>query len=70
MTPVQRRTQLLAIFYYQTTESKERRVEKVVEEDCGWLRGNRGIASKHLIECIDSRGPAHSGIDWEIKMES
>jgi len=32
MTPVQRRTQLLAIFYYQTAEARERRVAKVVEE--------------------------------------
>ena len=32
MTPVQRRTQLLAIFYYQTAEARERRAAKAVEE--------------------------------------
>jgi uncharacterized protein YdeI (YjbR/CyaY-like superfamily) len=30
LTPVQRRQQLLAIFYYQTTEARERRVEKLI----------------------------------------
>jgi len=32
MTKVQRRSNLLAIFYYQTAESRERRAAKVVEE--------------------------------------
>jgi len=32
MTKVQKRTNLLAIFYYQTIESRERRAAKVVEE--------------------------------------
>jgi uncharacterized protein YdeI (YjbR/CyaY-like superfamily) len=32
MTPVQRRGHLLAIFYYQTAEARERRAAKVVEE--------------------------------------
>jgi uncharacterized protein YdeI (YjbR/CyaY-like superfamily) len=32
MTPAQRRRQLLAIFYYQSPEARERRIAKVVEE--------------------------------------
>jgi conjugal transfer/entry exclusion protein len=32
MTAVQRRNQLLAIFYYQSAEARERRAAKVVEE--------------------------------------
>jgi uncharacterized protein YdeI (YjbR/CyaY-like superfamily) len=32
MTPVQRRALLLAIFYYQSPEARERRTQKVVEE--------------------------------------
>jgi uncharacterized protein YdeI (YjbR/CyaY-like superfamily) len=32
MTPVQRRNQLLGIFYYQSAEARERRVAKVVDE--------------------------------------
>jgi uncharacterized protein YdeI (YjbR/CyaY-like superfamily) len=32
MTPLQRRSQLLAIFYYQTVDARERRAAKVVEE--------------------------------------
>ena len=32
MTPTQRRNQLLAIFYYQSAEARERRTAKVVEE--------------------------------------
>lgn len=31
MTPIQRRSQLLAIFYYRTPESRARRLEKVLE---------------------------------------
>jgi uncharacterized protein YdeI (YjbR/CyaY-like superfamily) len=29
-TPLQRRHQLMAVFYYQTPEARERRVEKVI----------------------------------------
>jgi uncharacterized protein YdeI (YjbR/CyaY-like superfamily) len=32
MTPVQRRAQLLGIFYYQSPEARERRAQKAVEE--------------------------------------
>ncbi len=32
MTPLQRRSQLLAIFYYQTVDARERRAAKAVEE--------------------------------------
>jgi hypothetical protein len=32
MTPLQRRRQLLAIFYYQSVDARERRAAKVVEE--------------------------------------
>jgi uncharacterized protein YdeI (YjbR/CyaY-like superfamily) len=32
MTPTQRRNQLLAIFYYQSAEARERRTAKVIEE--------------------------------------
>jgi uncharacterized protein YdeI (YjbR/CyaY-like superfamily) len=32
MTPVQRRSHLLGIFYYQTAEARERRASKAVEE--------------------------------------
>jgi hypothetical protein len=32
MTPVQRRANLLAIFYYQSPEARERRTQKVVED--------------------------------------
>ena len=32
MTAVQRRNQLLAIFYYQSAEARERRAAKAVEE--------------------------------------
>ena len=31
MTPTQRRGELMAVFYYQTVEARERRVEKLVE---------------------------------------
>jgi hypothetical protein len=32
MTPVRRRNQLLAIFYYRSPEARERRAAKVIEE--------------------------------------
>ena len=32
MTPLQRRNQLLAVFYYQTPDARQRRVDKLVEE--------------------------------------
>jgi len=32
MTPLQRRSQLMAIFYYQSVDARERRAEKAVEE--------------------------------------
>jgi uncharacterized protein YdeI (YjbR/CyaY-like superfamily) len=32
MTPVQRRNQLLAIFYYQSPESRQKRAQKAIEE--------------------------------------
>jgi uncharacterized protein YdeI (YjbR/CyaY-like superfamily) len=32
MTPVQRRSQLLGIFYYQSPESRQRRAQKAIEE--------------------------------------
>jgi hypothetical protein len=31
MTPTQRRGELLAIFYYQTIEARQRRVDKLCE---------------------------------------
>jgi uncharacterized protein YdeI (YjbR/CyaY-like superfamily) len=31
MTPTQRRGELLAVFYYQTPEARQKRVEKLVE---------------------------------------
>jgi uncharacterized protein YdeI (YjbR/CyaY-like superfamily) len=31
MTPTQRRSELLGVFYYQTPEARERRVQKLVE---------------------------------------
>jgi len=31
MTPMQRRSELMAVFYYQTPEARERRVQKLVE---------------------------------------
>ena len=33
MTPTQRRGHLMAVFYYQTPEAREKRVQKVIE-DC------------------------------------
>jgi uncharacterized protein YdeI (YjbR/CyaY-like superfamily) len=30
LTPLQRRQQLMAVFYYQTPEARERRVEKII----------------------------------------
>jgi uncharacterized protein YdeI (YjbR/CyaY-like superfamily) len=30
LTPLQRRHQLMAVFYYQTPEARERRVEKII----------------------------------------
>jgi hypothetical protein len=33
MTELQRRTNLMAIFYYQSPEAREKRVKKVIE-DC------------------------------------
>jgi uncharacterized protein YdeI (YjbR/CyaY-like superfamily) len=32
MTPVQRRNHLLAIFYYQSPESRQKRAQKAIEE--------------------------------------
>ena len=31
MTPMQRRSELMGVFYYQTPEARERRVQKLVE---------------------------------------
>jgi hypothetical protein len=31
MTPTQRRRELLGVFYYQTPEARQRRVDKLVE---------------------------------------
>jgi hypothetical protein len=31
MTPMQRRSELMAVFYYQMPEARERRVQKLVE---------------------------------------
>ena len=30
MTPLQRRNQLFAVFYYQTPDARERRIEKLI----------------------------------------
>jgi uncharacterized protein YdeI (YjbR/CyaY-like superfamily) len=43
MTPVQRRAQLLGIFYYQSPEARERRAQKAVDEA---LRAAEGKSSK------------------------
>jgi uncharacterized protein YdeI (YjbR/CyaY-like superfamily) len=43
MTPVQRRAQLLGIFYYQSPEARERRAQKAVDEA---LRAADGKSSK------------------------
>jgi uncharacterized protein YdeI (YjbR/CyaY-like superfamily) len=43
MTPVQRRAQLLGIFYYQSPEARERRAQKAVDEA---LRVAEGKSSK------------------------
>ena len=43
MTPVQRRSQLLGIFYYQSPEARERRAQKAVDEA---LRAAEGSSSK------------------------
>jgi hypothetical protein len=32
MTPAQRRSGLLAVFYYRTVEARERRIEKLCDE--------------------------------------
>ena len=32
MTPVQRRNGLMAVFYYQTPEAREKRVQKLCDE--------------------------------------
>jgi len=42
MTPIQRRRHLMAIYYYQSVESRERRAEQTVEEA---LRRARNLAS-------------------------
>jgi len=42
MTPVQRRAQLLGIFYYQSPEARERRTQKAVEEALRLLKAKSG----------------------------
>jgi uncharacterized protein YdeI (YjbR/CyaY-like superfamily) len=42
MTPVQRRAQLLGIFYYQSPEARERRAQKAVEEALRLLKAKSG----------------------------
>lgn len=38
MTPTQRRGQLMAIFYYQSPEARQKRVNKVVEDTLAYRR--------------------------------
>ncbi len=45
MTPVQRRSQLLGIFYYQTVDARERRAAKAVEEALRVARRKPGSKS-------------------------
>ena len=44
MTPLQRRSQLLAIFFYQTVDARERRAAKAVEEALRVARKPRDMA--------------------------
>jgi uncharacterized protein YdeI (YjbR/CyaY-like superfamily) len=50
MTPIQRRAQLLGIFYYQSPEARERRAQKAVEEALRIAEGRPLRPNKSLIE--------------------
>lgn len=47
MTPVQRRAQLLGIFYYQSPEARERRAQKAVEEALRVAQSKRAQTDQH-----------------------
>ena len=50
MTPIQRRAQLLGIFYYQSPEARERRAQKAVEEALRVAEGRPARSDKSLME--------------------
>ena len=55
LTPTQRRSHLLGIFYYETADARERRAAKAIEDALRAAKRVSGRATS-VVKCIDSKG--------------